>query len=120
LKHVTRFEGCSLTLFFPDRTEIIAELSDAKWIEQDGETGATHVLSGLASDGSVEFIERALAQGVDTVAFDFETPEEMFQGTAVLDRPIERREPGTTEIVVETHEAPQAVQSGLAQRSRML
>ncbi len=114
MKRVTRFQGCSLTLYFRDRSEIVAELTNASWIEEENDAEVKHLLLGLAGDGSVDFIARAIASGIDTVAYDFETPEAMYQGTAIIDKPGQTGTATTTEITVESHEAPALVTKDFA------
>jgi hypothetical protein len=48
------------------------------------------------------------------VAYDFETPEAMYQGTAIIDKPGQTGTATTTEITVESHEAPALVTKDFA------
>jgi hypothetical protein len=106
MKTETKYQGASLTLFSIERTEILGELSDAAWVEESSSAGINYVLSGSASEGTLDTILQIIQLGVAWVAYDFETGGHMFQGQAMLLRP--NVSGPATVIRVETPDEPQA------------
>src|SRR5205809_387681 len=95
-----------LTVYSADRREIYGEFGDATWKVEEGGGGTNHVFSGTASDGTMETFRRINTEGIDHVAFDFESEGVRYSGDAQLLRPEDRRTPGNAWIRIETGVEP--------------
>ena len=104
MREETKFNGGMLTIWTADGTEIIGELSDASWIEEQSEAGTNHVLVGTASVGTLDTVEALIQAGVASVTYEFAVANGTFSGEAMLLQPQASRAGAT--ISFESPSAP--------------
>jgi hypothetical protein len=95
-----------LTVYSADRTEIYGEFADSTWEVEDTRGGENHLFTGTASEGTMDTFARLNREGIDHIAFDFESSGETFSGTGQFLAPEDSGQPGRALIRVETGLAP--------------
>jgi|SRR5579862_687557 len=96
-----------LTIYSDDKSEIYGEFVDGKWETEETEGGTNHTLSGIASEGTLDTFRRINTDGIDHVAYLFESNGYRYGGKAQLLAPSEI---GDSPLVrIETGEPPTRV-----------
>lgn len=120
MKQNTRAEGGFLTIWSIDRDEIIGELTDATWVEEQSESGSNHVLSGNASDGTLDTVLRLIQSGVASVAYELAVADKVYSGKAMLLQPTESRAGAGATVSIESPDAPRQATSSPAAGLKMM
>ena len=106
MKTNIRHQGGSLTIYSFDRSSIVGELSDGEWIEETSDGGVNYVLRGLASEGTLDTVLAILESGISSVAYDFVANGQLYQGNAMMLKPVAAAAPASTILTIESPEAP--------------
>ncbi|MFI5386480.1 MAG: hypothetical protein ACHQ50_10215 [Fimbriimonadales bacterium] len=96
-----------LTVYSADRNEVYGAFVDALWEIEETEGGTNHLFTGTAGEGAMETFHRIDTEGIDHVAYIFESNGYRYGGEAQLLAPTQFN--GQAVVQIEIGEAPMRV-----------
>src|SRR5580658_2092829 len=91
-----------LTIYTPDKTEILGEFADADWKSEATAVGKNTIFSGTAGEGALAAFQQLNEDGISHVYYTFESDGQTYSGAAELLAPIDHNGHGQGLIRIET------------------